>query len=122
MIKYLGGPICTPAERDPTGKDQHEPGAKMDDGKVKAGVLGDFSLALLEVAKVGTYGAKKYTRHGWEEVPNGIERYFDAGWRHKLYGKINKYDEDTGFLHLAHEAWNTLAELELILREELRGE
>ena len=25
MINYLGGPICTPVEKDPTGKDQHEP-------------------------------------------------------------------------------------------------
>ena len=36
-------------ERDPSGKNQHEPGAKLDDGKVKAGVLAKFGLALMEV-------------------------------------------------------------------------
>ena len=105
-------------EQDPNGKDQHESGAKMDKGKVKAGILGDFSLALMEVAKVCTYGANKYTRHGWEEVPNGIERYCDAKWRHKLACKQNKFDDESGLLHLAQEAWNTLAELELTLRGE----
>lgn len=101
-------------ETDPTGRDPHSPGAKLDGGKVLAGILGDFSLALLEVAKVGTYGAEKYTRHGWEEVPDGIQRYTDAKFRHLLN---QGYDNDTGLLHLAHECWNNLAILELTLRD-----
>jgi hypothetical protein len=89
-----GGILINTIEgQDPNGKGQHEPGAKMDSGKVKAGMLGDFSLALMEVAKVCTYGAKKYTRHGWEEVPNGVERYHDAKWRHKLACKYNRFVE-----------------------------
>ncbi len=104
-------------EADPSGKDQHEPGAKLDSGKVMAGILSDFSLALTEVAKVGTYGAEKYSRRGWEFVTNGKERYNDAKWRHLLTQKHHRLDNDTGLLHLAHEAWNTLAELELILRD-----
>lgn len=123
-LKFQGPgwpPTHLKSEQDPNGKGQHEPGAKMDSGKVKAGILGDFSLALMEVAKVCTYGAKKYTRHGWEEVPNGVERYHDAKWRHKLACKYNRFDDESGLLHLAHEAWNTLAELELMLRGELEG-
>lgn len=88
-------------EFDPNGKSLHEPGAKADAGKVQAGVLGDFALALLAVAEVGTHGAVKYTRGGWEQVPNGAERYTDSGLSHK-----------------AHAAWNALAVLELELRAE----
>ena len=89
----------------------------MDDGKVKAGVLEDFSLALWEVARIGSNGSIKYTRHGWESVPNGIERFKDAKWRHLLKGVRQPLDPEWNILHLAHEAWNILAKLELILRE-----
>ena len=103
-------------ETDPNGKDQHEPGAKLDGGKVKAGVLGDFSLALNAVAMVGTYGANKYTRNGWESVPDAVERYTDAKWRHLLAQHESVYDNESELMHIAHEAWNTLAALELTLR------
>ena len=45
-----------PIEADPTGRNPHEPGAKLDAGKVYASLLADFSLALTEVAKVATFG------------------------------------------------------------------
>jgi len=83
-----------------------------------AGVLSDFSYALIEVAKVGTFGAKKYSRGGWQHVPNGIERYSDALWRHLLAERHELIDNDSGILHAAHLAWNSLARLELLLREE----
>ena len=110
------------AESDPFGKDPCEPGAKLDKGKPKAGVLSDFGLALLEVARVGTYGAEKYSRSGWVEVPDGEIRYTDAMWRHLLAEKEEETDEESGFLHEAHVAWNALARLELKLREGLREE
>lgn len=69
-------------EKDPNGINQHDPGAKLDDGKLLAGVLADFSLALKAVAAVGTFGAGKYSRGGWQSVDNGIVRYYDALWRH----------------------------------------
>lgn len=103
-------------EADPFGKDPHQPGAKLDAGKVKAGVLHDFSKALFEVAEVGTYGAEKYTRGGWQNVPNAKERYFDALWRHLLASKHELVDKDTELKHLAHAAWNLLAVLELEAR------
>lgn len=102
-------------EHDPHGKSPHEPGAKLDAGKNRLGlILGGFSLALLEVGKVGTYGAQKYSDNGWMSVPSGQERYTDALFRHLLAQE--ECDPDTGLLHAAHAAWNSLAVLELMLR------
>jgi hypothetical protein len=110
-------------ETDPNGLKPGEPGAKLDDGKVMAGVLADFSLALNEVAKVGTYGAAKYSRGGWQSVPNGQERYMDAFWRHLLAMRHEKVDPPSGLLHISQIAWNCLATMELMLREEkFKGE
>ena len=106
-------------ETDPNGINQHAPGAKLDDGKIMAGVLSDFSLALIEVAKVGTFGAKKYSRGGWQYVENGEERYMDALWRHLLAERHEPIDKESGLLAFAHLAWNSLARLELMLRNEL---
>lgn len=106
-------------ETDPFGKVQHEPGAKLDAGKVRLDlVLGGFSRALVAVGEVGTFGAAKYTDDGWQEVPNGIERYSDAMLRHYMAvarGEVR--DRDSGILHAAHLAWNALAVLELLMRE-----
>lgn len=104
---------------DPNGKGQHEPGAKMDAGKVRVGlVLGGFSRALTEVSRVGTNGARKYTDNGWMEVPGGIARYTDALGRHLLEEASGELiDQEWGLLHAAHAAWNALARLELMLKE-----
>ena len=105
-------------ERDPHGKSAHEPGAKMDAGKIQAGILLDFGRALLKVAEVGTYGANKYTRGGWQEVPDGQQRYLDALMRHLCKMTHEPVDKDSGLLSLAQVAWNALAVLELSLRED----
>lgn len=112
------------SEKDPQGIDQHSPGAKLDSGKNRLGlVLGGFSLALQEVGKVGTFGANKYTDNGWKEVVGGIERYGDAQLRHKLSELAGEeVDPDSGFLHAAHDAWNSLARLELMLRDQEKGD
>jgi hypothetical protein len=95
------------SETDPHGKAANTPGAKMDAGKNRLGlVLGGFALALQEVGKVGTYGAVKYT---------------DAMYRHQFReasGELN--DADTGLAHAAHAAWNALARLELALKETVK--
>lgn len=105
-------------EQDPNGKNQHDPGAKLDLGKVRMGlVICGFSKALLEVGKVGTYGANKYSPNGWKIVPNGFDRYSDAMFRHFLKAEVELNDPDTGLSHLAHAAWNALAVLELLLQE-----
>ena len=106
-------------ETTPDGLGQHEPGAKLDAGKNRLGlVLLGFSRALVEVGKVGTYGALKYTDDGWVQVANGKQRYTDAMLRHLLAEASGKtYDKDTGIVHAAHTAWNALARLDLMLRE-----
>ena len=106
-------------EKDPSGLDPHELGAKLDNGKIKAGVLADFGMALMAVAEVGTFGADKYSRGGWQHVENGEERYMDAKWRHLLKANQEPLDSDSNLKHLAHEAWNTLAELEFKLRSRI---
>lgn len=106
-------------EHDPTGRQPGAPGAKLDAGKVRVDlVLDGFSRALLEVSKVATYGARKYSEGGWQEVPDGVKRYRAAGDRHRLKRTTELCDADTDLMHLAHEAWNRLAELELCLRME----
>lgn len=106
-------------EADPTGRDAHSPGAKLDQGKASFDyVLGYFPNALAAVNEVADVGARKYTPGGWVTVPDGIKRYGNAGIRHRLArlgGEDN--DKDTKLLHAAHEAWNALAVLELILKE-----
>lgn len=97
--------------------DPHQPGAKLDAGKPDAALLGDFGRALLAVAEVGTFGAQKYTRGGWLEVPNGFERYSAAMWRHLLAENRQQLDPESGLTHAAHAAWGALARLELMLRE-----
>lgn len=106
-------------ERDPLGKSPNEPGAKLDDGKIMAGLVIDgFARALIEVSKVGTFGAKKYTPNGWITVPNGKDRYLDALYRHLLAESSGEeIDKDSQLLHAAHSAWNALARLDLILRD-----
>ena len=98
---------------------QHEPGAKLDSTKVRLGlVLDGFTLSLNEVAKVGTFGAKKYSDYGFLSVPNGEERYTDAMLRHLL--TLEDVDGETGLLHDAAVAWNALARLEIRLRSEMK--
>ena len=104
-------------DSDPHGVPQHAPGAKLDAEKPRVGLVMDgFALALLEVAKVGTYGAKKYSDNGWMAVKDGEARYKDAMLRHALQAGSEECDQGSGLLHDAQVAWNALAKLELKLR------
>lgn len=104
-------------ESDPKGLDPHQPGAKLDAGKVRMGlVMRGFARALFEVGRVGTYGAGKYTPNGWLEVENAEERYMDAAYRHLAEDELNPFDTSAALFHLAQAAWNLLAVLELRLR------
>lgn len=111
------------AEKDPTGLELNAPGAKADYGKNRVWLcLGGFSNALLEVARVTTIGATKYTPNGWTSVPDGSIRYMDAFGRHMLDLGTGKVLDDgpggTGCYHKAQMIWNLLASLELDLRKE----
>lgn len=107
-------------ESDPAGLKPGEPGCKLDAGKVRMGlVLSGFANALIEVGKVGTHGAEKYSEEGWKSVSDPVKRYTDAMFRHFLDEmKGEKIDPNSGLLHAAHAAWNALARLEFIVNEE----
>ena len=104
------------SEEDPNGLGQHEPGAKLDRGKPDASLLLLFGKALTAVAEVGTFGAAKYTRGGWQHVEDGVNRYTAALLRHVCQEEYEQLDPDSGLRHAAHAAWNALARLELQLR------
>ena len=122
---YCGDEDCetcgrpTMKEQDPNGLKPSDPGAKLDAGKPDLDlVLGDFSRALIQVGSVGTFGANKYSRSGWLSVPNAQDRYRSALLRHYFYEKSGEQsDPESNLLHAAHLAWNALAYLELLLRE-----
>lgn len=106
------------SEKDPHGKDPHQPGAKLDAGKNRIGLMiSGFPRALEAVAAITTYGANKYTDNGWITVPNASVRYCDAMYRHLLKDMQGEHtDPESNHQHLAHAAWNMLAILELQLR------
>lgn len=106
-------------ERDPYLKSPNTPGAKLDAGKNRLGmVLGGFSDALWDVGLVGTFGADKYSEHGWLYVPDAYDRYTNAMLRHWLdEARGELLDPQTRLLHAAHLAWNALARLQLLKNE-----
>ena len=107
---------------DPNGLSPHSPGAKLDSGKLRIGLMVEgFALALKAVSEVTTYGANKYTPNGWLSVHNADTRYTDALYRHLLEHATGvNSDEESDLKHLAHAAWNVLALLELELRKDIQ--
>lgn len=116
-------------EKDPNGLASNTPGAKLDAGKapIWQGVLAYFPRAIAKVAELSAYGANKYSWKGWERVPNGVYRYSDALGRHAVKETIEgpwdkEIENDPKFpgciLHATQVAWNAMARLELILREQ----
>jgi hypothetical protein len=76
-------------------------GTKHDQGKPQFRLIPQH--ALLEVAKVMTFGAQKYEPNNWMMVQNGHDRYIDAAQRHinaHLRGEM--IDPESGFHHLSH--------------------
>jgi hypothetical protein len=87
--------------------------AKADAGKAAGFLMLPYD-ALAELAEVYSYGEKKYKRDSWRQVPNGIERYYDALQRHLgAWTKGEERDQESGLRHLAHALWNMVALVEL---------
>ena len=98
-------------------------GVKADIGKVDLTYFFEqCPLAMETIARVFEFGAEKYTRGGWQTVPDGIARYTKAMLRHYLdEARGIDFDADAadhGFevRHAAQVAWCALTRLELILR------
>jgi hypothetical protein len=82
------------------------PGKKNDEDKQRTDLLPVG--ALLEVAKVLTHGASKYSANNWQNV-RPVSRYWGALLRHgfaRVRGEI--VDPETGIKHTAHMACNAL--------------
>lgn len=97
-------------------------GKKFDTGKapVFQGFMQYFPRAIRAVANVSAFGAKKYSvaydDQNWRKVDNAVNRYRDARERHMLDEQIDGlYAPDSNLLHAAHNAWNAMAYLELLL-------
>lgn len=113
-------------ETDPYGKSSKEPGSKLDAGKspVWQGLLDYFPRACAAIADLSQAGADKYSWKGWESVPEGINRYRNAGVRHILAeaveGPFDSELTERGYpiLHLTQVVWNHMAALELYLKED----
>lgn len=107
-------------EHDPTGRDTHSAGRQT--GR-RQGARRPCTRRIQPGANGGCQGRnlrRKEVQRRWvEEVPDGEKRHRAAGDRHRLRRKQERMDSDTGLDHLAHEAWNRLAELELKLRDEV---
>lgn len=96
-------------------------------GKVQMDLFDSgFPNAITEVAKVMTWAAenKGYKPHDWKGLPNAETEFSAAASRHRVKGFIQKAegvaaidrtDEESNIVHLAHAAFNILAELELVL-------
>lgn len=83
-------------------------GMKYDGGKPRYSLLAPgFARAVIEVLE---YGAQKYAPRSWQGVPDAVERYTDAMWRHYDYWLADKEDRDqeSGLHHLAHVACNAM--------------
>lgn len=90
-------------------------GMKFDGGKLYASLpFLDFPDALQELVKVSTFGANKYARHSWKDVPDNLMRYEDALARHFLAQYFEDKDTESGISHKAHLAWNALATLQIL--------
>lgn len=75
-------------------------GLKYDAEKPRMDLIS--SKALIELARVLTYGAKKYDSHNWRK---GIaySRIIAAIYRHLVaYNDGETYDKETGISHAAH--------------------
>lgn len=74
------------------------------------------------VVKVFTFGAAKHADHGWADIPNGQEIYYDALCRHLQEWRSGKEkDDETGLPVLAHAVCDVLILLSLVLRGRGKG-
>lgn len=96
-------------------------GLKYDGGKPRFSLLRfGVARALEGVARVLTFGARKYSAHSWRNVEEGVDRYWSAMERH--LNEIAKHgldsrDDESGELHIDHVATNVLFISELIRTE-----
>lgn len=108
-----------------TGCASQPMGVKYDDDKLRYDLIPP--LALDELVKVLTHGAKKYDDDNWRNVENWKKRYFAATQRHQWQwkrGKIMDNEADTKGNpgSNCHHIACAIASLMFLLEKELEGE
>jgi hypothetical protein len=100
-------------------------------GKVQVNLVDQgFPNALMELAKMLTVCGeiKEYKPHDWKNLPDPEFGFQGAASRHRMEHNIARVagtpagdiiDHESKILHKAHEAFNVLAELELILTKKI---
>jgi hypothetical protein len=82
-----------------------EAGVKLDQGKLQLSLIPHE--AIIGLGEVFTFGAEKYTPHGWKTVPDAKKRYEDAMLRHYYSHKAGEEnDSESGLSHLKHMLTN----------------
>ena len=96
-------------------QDQND-GLKYDEGKLRWDLLPISEVE--EIVKVLSFGAQKYRDNSWQNVENGIERYYAALLRHIVaWRKGEEADFESGLKHLSHAATNLIFLLYLTKEE-----
>lgn len=100
---------------------------KRKNGKIRMELVDQgFPLALMELGRVMTWANenKGYKDHDWKQLPDAENGFKGAAARHRVKFDAQRasgnemldcVDEESGIIHLAHEAFNVLALLELAL-------
>lgn len=106
-------------EPAPKVADTSKEGRKI--GKVRMDlVMQDMPRAIEALARVMTWAleVKGYKESDWLEVPDGINKYHGGMHRHdNKECRGQEFDEESGFEHAIHTAWNAMTRVELILRK-----
>lgn len=93
-------------------------GMKYDAGKTRWDLV---VWGIVEgIARVLTFGAKKYAPYSWRGVPDAKERYWSALMRHLIEWRQGEWlDPESGMPHLWHAACNLMFLYELSYGEEV---
>ena len=91
-------------------------GIKYDGTKPKMNLLPP--KAIVEVAKVLTFGAEKYGAENWKELEDLQNRYTAGALRH-IFAHMDgeQLDPETGLSHMAHALCCLLFKLEIELQD-----
>ena len=123
MKKFIPDPLYTrrgkpftPLDIFKKEKEKEEEGIKYDTEKPKMNLLPP--KAVIEVAKVLTFGAEKYDAENWRKLDNLQSRYTAGALRH-IFAHMDgeQLDPETELSHLAHALCCLLFKLEIELED-----
>lgn len=136
-LPHPGAYLDVPSDFHEGQKEKPELGVyrpNLEDRKVgKVGMhmfIDGFPNAMYEVAKVMQWAAdvKGYKLHDWKNLPDAEIALSSAGYRHMVdnavqraagVAPLDRVDHESNLLHLAHQAFNILAQIELIATKKI---